>query len=620
MLNYTHGNALWLQTTSIVFFGRLSYFNFIDMIKNSSKFSVYTLKIEVTILFLAYLYSFPVISQPTLTNQNAHNVLIGNYNIGNYLPSVKITDKDSLIDKIFENISADSLKSYLTTLETFQTRNSSSDTVSSVRGIGAARRWIHSKFESFSLRNEDRLLVSYLNFNSNMCGVNAHKNVLGVLPGIDTSYSDVLVVEAHMDSRCESTCDTSCYAPGMDDNGSGTALVMELARVMSQFSYNRTIIFTTVTGEEQGLRGGEAMATYLKNNNIDVLACLNNDVVGGIECGPNSSPPSCSPVGTIDSINLRVFSFSPGNDSNFISVHKELARYVKLQQIEEMNTRRSFNSNIHIQIREDRMGRGGDHIPFRQRQYRAIRFTSSHEHGDGSGNSPDRQHTTTDVLGYDLSVPPDGILDTFLVDFNYLKRNVLTNAISLTMLAKSPPIPEPLIETFEFENTQAIRFEKDDTLYSHKVGVRSTNSTDLYFDTVLTFHKHYIEYSEIYPKGNVQLHFMNLDGEIESLPTTHISDEFLGVEKVSEQIKCLEAFPNPAENYVNLKWKCAVTPEVIEIKLVNAGGLTVYNSSITETRKSGNIQIDISSYPVGIYQLMYIINKDEVFSEALIIQ
>lgn len=604
----------------LCFLGRLSYFKFIEMIIKSFKFSTYALIINVTLLFLASLISFSVIAQPAVTNQTAHNVIIGNFNPSLYRPSALISDKDSLLDSIFENISADSLKAYLTTLESFQTRNTSSDTNSSMRGIGAARRWIHSKFESFSARNENRLLTSYLNFTSTVCGINTHRNVMAVLPAYDTIFKEVLVVEAHMDSRCESGCDTACYAPGMDDNGSGTALVLELARVMSQYSYDRTIIFTTVTGEEQGLKGGEATATYLKNNNIEVLACLNNDVVGGIECGPNSSPPSCYPVGSIDSINLRVFSFSPGNDSNFISMHKELARYVKLQQIEEMNTRSAFKSNIHLQIREDRIGRGGDHIPFRQRQYRAIRFTSSHEHGDGSGNSPDRQHTTTDVLGYDLSIPPDGILDTFLVDFNYLKRNTITNAISLAMLAKSPPIPEPAIEKFEFGNIEAIRFENEDTLYSHRVGVRKRNSGDLYFDTVLTFHKHYIEFSEIYPKGNVQLHFMNLDGEVESLPTTHISEQYLGIEKASEQIQCLEAFPNPAKDLLNLKWKCAVVPATLEIELLNANGSRLYYTDITESKRTENYQIDISNFPSGLYRIVYIINKDEIFSEALIIQ
>jgi len=578
-----------------------------------------SIKCLILLLSVSFIWS-QCNAQIVMTNSIAEDVLKGNYNPSSYAPSVLINNKDSIIQQLIKEVSADSLKSYLIKLESFGNRNTGSDTNSKVRGIGATRRWIRDKFNSFSTRNENRLLVSYLDFSSTICGVSKHRNVLCVLPGLDTSKKDILLVEAHMDNRCEKSCDTSCFAPGMDDNGSGTALVIELARVMSRFSYDRTVVFTTVTAEEQALAGGRAMAQYLVSKNIELLACLNNDVVGGIECGIKSSPPSCSPAGSIDSVNLRVFSYSPANDTAFISMHKQLARYVKLQQIEEINPVTGFNTNLQLQIREDRVGRGGDHIPFRQRNMRAIRFTSSNEHGDGSGSPSDRQHTGSDVLGYDLSIPPDGILDTFLIDFNYLRRNVITNGVNLSLLAKSPPIPEPVYENFEFGNIEAIRFEGADTLYSHRIGVRRNNSTDLYFDTVLTFHKNYINVAEIVPKGDVQLHVMNLDGEIESIPSTHINEAYLTVKQLDDELLCLQYYPKPSSGLVYLKWNCSLEIDFVQVKIINSSGKIVKEFDFSGKEINSGSSLDLSDLVDGYYRILTIVNRDELFSEALILQ
>ena len=558
--------------------------------------------------------------QPVLSNAAAEAVLLGNYNPATYKPSVVVNDKDSIISLISGRLSADSLKSYLTILETFGNRNSASDTLSQTRGIGAARQWIFHKFTQFSASSQNRLLVSYLNFTYNMCGVLKHKNVIGVLPGMDTSRMDVLVVEGHMDSRCEANCDTACYAPGMDDNGSGTVLVMELARVLSSLSFDRTIVFAAVTGEEQGLRGGAALAEYLDNKNVTVLGCLNNDVVGGIECGKRSSEPSCSPEGAIDSVNLRVFSFSPANDTNMASAHKQLARYIKLQQTEEINPVASTPTNIMLQIREDRVGRGGDHIPFRQRQFTAIRFTSSFEHGDGGGLAPDRQHTTTDVLGYDLSVPPDGILDTFLVDFSYLRRNTLTNGINLALLGNSPPAPQAVVEMNQHGNIAAIRFEGDDMQFSHRIGVRSNHSPDLYFDTVLTFSDHYITYDEITPGGDVQLHFMNVEGQVESIPSAHVSGQFLDAGSGDEEVNCIDLYPNPADGEVTVRWRCGMMLKGAVLKLIDAGGRLAARVICSGPDFMRGTILDLAELESGNYVLLAEVDGEEVFSRPVIIR
>lgn len=562
------------------------------------------------------LFSTSSRAQTTLSNENAKNVILGNYNPQNFIPSNIISDKDDIIDDMLVRVSEDSLKSYLTKLETFHTRNTGSDTVAKSTGIGAARRWIYSKFQDFSSINENRLLTGYLNFFNTTCGMPEHRNVFGVLPGTDTSKKEIVFVEAHMDSRCESSCNDTCYAPGMDDNGSGTVLVMELARVMSKYAFERTIVFTTVTGEEQGLRGGEAWSDYFLSNNVKVLACLNNNVVGGVECGQRSSPPSCSPEGAIDSVNLRVFSHSASNDTNFLSIHKQLARFIELQQNEEINPRLDFGTEIMMQIREDRQGRGGDHIPFRANGFTAIRFTSSHEHGNGSGQPPDHQHSTRDVLGYDKSVPPDGIIDSFLINFGYLRRNTLTNGVNLALLSMAPPSPVPVNEYNGHGVLSGLRFEGQDTLFSHRIGVRSNHSDDLYFDTIIDVNGHFISASEIPIKGDVQLHPMNVSGEVESIPAFQIREESLEISEDQAELNCMHIYPNPTEKALNINWKCSLKPQSLEIRIYDVEGILVKSLSHID---QGTSQLNVNDWKSGAYKIISIVNNDEVFHNTVVI-
>jgi Zn-dependent M28 family amino/carboxypeptidase len=133
---------------------------------------------------------------------------------------------------------------------------------------------VYSKFQQFSTRAENRLIPSYLQFNYLMCSQTQHRNIFAVLPGMDTTDKSLVIIEGHIDSRCAGACDTACLAEGMEDNGSGTALVMELARVMSKYSYNQTIVFLVVIGEEQGLYGAKAFADYAKQKGIKIKPCL----------------------------------------------------------------------------------------------------------------------------------------------------------------------------------------------------------------------------------------------------------------------------------------------------------------------------------------------------------
>jgi hypothetical protein len=422
----------------------------------------------------------------TLSNPEALPILLGNYDPANYTPTVIINHPDSILYGIVNDVSKDTLISYLMKIDSYHNRNTGSDTLSETRGIGAVRRWIHKKYSEYRSQCANRLVVSYLDFDINVCGQNHHRNVLAILPGLDTTNKEIMLVEGHFDTRCQGVCDTSCYSPGMEDNGSGTVLVMELARIMSRYAFDHTIVFASVTGEDQGLYGAKALSAYLKDNNVQIRSVFNNDGIGGIICGQTSSAPSCPGLNAIDSTHVRIFTYSYANDTSWNSPHKQLARYIRLHQDERINPLLSTPMTVDIIVYEDRIGRSGDQVPFRQRGYTSLRFCSKNEHGNGAGIPPDRQHTTGDILGLDTTVPPDGVIDSFFVDPNYLRRNLIMNGVNLGWLAIAPPSPLPAFTISG--DTAIITMHDADTVYKHyRVGIRSRHSGTLYFDTVYTF-------------------------------------------------------------------------------------------------------------------------------------
>ncbi|MHA4809614.1 M28 family peptidase [Flavitalea flava] len=364
-------------------------------------------------------------------------ILKGSYTPGIYQASSIIRDPGIISSGLVNGISPDTLKASLFALKNFQNRNTFSDTLSSTRGIGAARRWVYRQFLRYSAVNQNRLRVAYLEFDYSGCpatsSITRHSNIIAVLPGSQTGNKSLIVIEGHVDSRNANNCDISGNAPGIGDNATGTALVMELARVLSQYTFRNTIVFSVNTGEEQGTIGAKAFADYLKNNHIPLKAVNNNDVSGGIFCGHTASGPGCPGYGNIDSTDLRIFSLG-----SFNSPHKQWARYIKLEYKEQASGLVMVPVDIHIMTPEDRTGRGGDHQPFRADGYTAVRLTQANEDGDAS-NGPgytDRQHSDRDSLGGDRN--HDGIEDTLYVDVRYLARNALVNGIGAAMVALGP--------------------------------------------------------------------------------------------------------------------------------------------------------------------------------------
>lgn len=385
--------------------------------------------------FLFLLANFLLISsasfgQSFFTDTSIESILLGDYDPSEYYDDLTTSSKAMVKSRIMNEISPENLKSYLFEMNQFKTRNTGSDTLGS-DGIGAARDYAMAKFQSFSENSASPLIPSFFEFNRFVCGVSKHKNICAIQPGTDVEDPSIIIIEAHYDSRCATVCDIECEAHGMEDNASGSALVLELARVMSQNRYPHTVIYMLTVGEEQGLVGADALAKYCVLKGINVKAVFNNDIVGGIICGETSSGPSCPGEGDVDSTQVRLFSHG--------QISRQIPRWIKEQYKEELENEVSVPMLLTIMSIEDRFGRGGDHIPFREQGFRAMRFTSANEHGDANTSDPDyhdRQHTSDDILGVDTD--NDGILDSFYVDFNYLARNAVINGLSASFAAIGP--------------------------------------------------------------------------------------------------------------------------------------------------------------------------------------
>jgi hypothetical protein len=423
-------------------------------------------------------------SNESVTSTVVNNILLGNYTPSTYQAATVITDPNTISAGLLKNISPDTLKADLFALNDFQNRNTFSDTTSATTGIGAARRWVYNKFIQYSQAAGSRLQVGYLKFTYNPASypctespsIQTHYDVLAVLPGSQTTDKSLIIIEAHIDSRNANNCDATGSAPGIGDNATGTAIVMELARVMSQYTFRNTIVFAVNTGEEQGLIGAHALAEYLSSQKVLIKAVNNNDVSGGIFCGHTASGPGCPYYGNIDSIDLRIFSLGNVNSPN-----KQWARYVKLEYKEQLSSLVTVPTDLQIMENDDRIGRGGDHQAFTDIGYTAVRFTQANEDGDANSDSTgytDRQHSVRDSLG---RVNSEGIIDSIYLDQDYLARNTLVNGNSLAMVALGPDTITLNAALFT-ANTLKVQFSPAGAP-AYRVAVRSTSND---WDSVYT--------------------------------------------------------------------------------------------------------------------------------------
>ena len=249
------------------------------------------------------------------------------------------------------------------TLVSFGTRNSLSSQDDPKRGIGAARDWIYSQFEEYAKTSDGRMTVELQSWEQpagpRVPSPTKMTNVVATLRGTE-SPDRIYVVSGHYDSMCSSPTDAQCDAPGADDDASGVAAVLESARAMAPHKFNATVIFMAVAGEEQGLDGSTHFAEQAKEKNWDVDGMLDNDIVGN---GTDT---------------LRVFAQSeqapPATGGENDSTSRELARYI-------VDVAKKYTPNFHVWMiyRRDRYLRSGDHVPFLDQGYPAVRFTEPHE-------------------------------------------------------------------------------------------------------------------------------------------------------------------------------------------------------------------------------------------------
>ena len=554
------------------------------------------------------------------SNQIAANVLDGNYNPGDYEGIVNVTpQKTSRL--IEQNINADSLRSYLERMSQFETRNSGSDTLSVSTGIGAARIWALSRFTRISEENNNRLVVSYLNWEREICGMDKHKNIVAILPGsaVDAANTPagIVIIEAHFDSRCATSCDVECAAHGMEDNGSGSTLVLELARVMSKYQFDRTILFMLTTAEEQGLNGAIAMADYCVDNDVELAAVLNNDVIGGVICGATSSEPSCPTENDVDSIQVRLFS-----SGTIFSQNKQLARYIKLQYDQELRGLVTVPMQVTIMSAEDRTGRGSDHIPFRQRGFAAMRFTSANEHGNANtadANYHDRQHTSDDVLGEDTN--NDGEFDNWFVDFNYLARNAAINGNAANMIAQNVCQPDRITMAQTDWKTLKVTLSEPSCEYSEIAIALRTETND--WDTVI--YSSTLETSFDVALGFtyfVSAAFVNEMG-VESLFSEEQYQDVVGLDEpnmVKTGIELLQNRPNPFDETTSIAFiahEMPVNAEAI-VRIQDINGAVIYEQKTPIRLGANEVIYDHGYGRTGTYMYSLVIDNQVVDSKKMV--
>ena len=364
-----------------------------------------------------------------------------------------IIQRDPEIAQMVSDVSPDSLQSYINTLVAFGTRNTLSTQTDAKRGIGAARNWVLKKFNEFAKGSNGRLSAMIDTTTIQANGKRVDKpvvlgNVVATLKGTDPNDSRIFIISGHLDSRRSDVMDVVGDAPGADDDGSGTSAVIECARIMSKHSFPATVIFVAVSGEEQGLLGSTFMANKAKKENWNIEGVFNNDIIGS-----NNS----NETDIINNTKVRVFSegipmyeteknikrimaLGLENDSK----SRQLARYIK-----EIGERYVDNLQVQMVYRTDRFLRGGDHLPYLQNGFTAVRITEMNE------NFTHQHQDVRKENGVDYGDVAKWI------DYEYLRKNTALNLCNLANLAKAPSTPEDVkIEVKNLSNTTSLSWEK----------------------------------------------------------------------------------------------------------------------------------------------------------------
>ncbi|GAB3938365.1 M20/M25/M40 family metallo-hydrolase [Mucilaginibacter myungsuensis] len=430
--------------------------------------------------------------------------------------------QDPAIKQMLDEVSAQNIEAIIRKLVTFKTRHTLSDTTSKTTGIGAARNWIKAEMEKYAAASGGRMKVEFQSFvqpiGSRVNRPTVLKNIIATLKGTDPNDSRVYVVSGHYDSIVKNVMDSVAAAPGAVDDASGTAVSMEICRVMAKRSFPATIIFMCVPGEEQGLLGSAYAAKKAKEMNWNVDAMLNNDIVGNTRGLDNDIK---------DNTRIRVFSEGvPSTDlaqrgdttaTRRISQHinslvtnggendapsRQLARYIK-----ETAERYVENLDVKLIYRRDRFLRGGDHTSFQLNGFTAVRFTEMNEDFN-------RQHQ---YVGKQNDVDYGDIAE--FADYTFIQKAARMNLSVLANLSLAPASPQNVgVVTSGLTNKTTLKWE------TPKSGKKPTGYYILMRETISPFWEKKIfvtgnETTLNYSKDNYFFAVQSVDAEgHESLP------------------------------------------------------------------------------------------------------
>ncbi len=369
---------------------------------------------------------------------------------------------------IIDGVSEERIKADITTLANFGTRHTLSDTLSQSRGIGAARRWIFNEFQEIAIGCEGCLEVSYQKNYQEPDGRRIVKpvwinNVVAIQKG--TKYPNrFIIMSGDIDSRISDSNNFTDDSPGANDNASGMAGTIEAARVLSKYTFENSIIYTGLAGEEQGLFGGAGLAKYAQEQGWEIIGIMNNDMIGNIK----------GVDGVIDNRTFRIFSEpTPANESERArkrrrfyggevdGISRQLARYIhKTVQtyMPEMNPKMIY--------RLDRFGRGGHHRPFNDVGFAGVRIMEAHENYT-------QQHQDIRV---ENGIAYGDVVEA--VNFGYAKKLTAVNAINLAALAWAPPSVKELSIGGVVEASARFKWSttEDDNIAGYKIYWRDTTS------------------------------------------------------------------------------------------------------------------------------------------------
>jgi hypothetical protein len=379
---------------------------------------------------------------------------------------------DPEIQKMLREVSAKNIEATIRKLVSFGTRNTLSEQDSKTRGIGAARDWILSEFRRFSSECGgclDAQTQTFVQPKANRIPEPINlTNVFAVLAGT-TDPSRIYVVSGHYDSMCSSPTDAKCDAPGANDDASGTAVSIELARVMSKRKFDATIVFMAVPGEEQGLLGAHHYAEKAREAKMNIEAMFTNDIVGGVttrKSWPNRNKVRVFSEGIPRDETDREAAARRSTGGETDGTSRQLARYIKEQADKYM---RPFNFGAWMIYRLDRYGRGGDHSAFLQRGFTAIRFSESEE-----DFTHQHQNVRTDKGVFYGDTPE-------YVDFGYVANVTRVNLAALAGLALAPGRPKAVAFASNRQSADSeLKWEagKDKDLAGYEVVWRDTTSPE----------------------------------------------------------------------------------------------------------------------------------------------